>query len=153
MQPTPTLENQTRRDLFVEELVSSWKILSPLAEAVQNPCELPPRLEQRVKALRKGYFWRAWEDDGRVRFVIMHLDELGGEPAVEAYFFDESARLVSAGSWSRLKPGHWHLTDRFEGAATRWRHSRLRPLVRAMLHGKPPVRPLSRVSRRTTPRS
>lgn len=133
-----TTEEQIDRNAIMEEFVASWHLIPQTAEPVHDAAQLPPRLELRANVLRKGYFWRAWEDAGRLRFVVMNLtgsdaDEHGGCPAMEAYFFDESARLVSAGSWSRVQPGRWQLTDRFEPSVAKWRYARLRPLLRSNL--------------------
>lgn len=123
-------------DEIVDDFTASWNLISGDAERILDPGELPPRLELCAKALRKGYFWRAWKDAGQLRFVVMNLTRDGCSRmeeslSMEAYFFDQSAKMVSAGSWNRVHPGRWRLSDRFERPAAKWRYARLRPLLKS----------------------
>jgi len=107
---------------LIDEFLASLEILHPEARPILDPAMLPPCVENHVRSLGDDCSWRAWEHDGRLRFVVIRpersrLDTARVRQLMDAHFYDASARLLSCGRWMRRVAGRWEFMDRGETAA------------------------------------
>jgi hypothetical protein len=83
------------------------------ARAIVDAQELPVRLRERVERMAALSQWRAWDDEGRLRFVIGSLvreARLGPqETALKVQFLDNAGAQIACAVWLRRRTGQWIL--------------------------------------------
>jgi hypothetical protein len=119
--------SSARDRAIVEEFIASWNLIRVDSLSILDTSLLPVRLEALANRMQPGYFWRAWLDGARLRFVAMRLtcsgNAYGLRPRMDAGFYDNFAELAGAGSWERVSPGRWQLINCLESTPQGpWHH-------------------------------
>jgi len=99
--------------LLLEEFIRAQRYVTQGARAILNAQELPRGLRERAGYMDARSQWRAWDDEGRLRFVIgslVHEARLDTQDtALKVQFHDTVGARVACAVWLRRRTGRWVL--------------------------------------------
>lgn len=100
-------------EMLLDSFVQQQRYLPSSASPILSVQDLPTRLKAHAQETAPFASWRAWTDEGRLRFVVARLTEQSrartGLLCLEVSFFDADGVIVAAGEWALKENGDWVL--------------------------------------------
>ncbi len=100
-------------EILLDSFVQQQRYLPSGASPICSIEELPRRLKERAQNTESFACWRAWIDEGRLRFLVASLTEQSraraGLLCLRVDFFDADGAIVASGEWALRDDASWML--------------------------------------------